>query len=287
MPVPHCILTQVELEDLLHEDAPYGDLTVTALGIGGRPGRILFYCRDPMSVCGTEEAVRLFELAGARAELHAASGLAVEPEHLLLSAEGSVQSLFRAWKVAQSLIESVSGVSTLARQIVQRAGKARVACTRKHMPGQKAMMVKAVESGAACMHRLGLSESIMVTAEHRTFLQGDESAGYLGALSATQPEKKIVVEVDDLVSALGLVRQGCQVIQLEKFSPEQVAAVAAACTDLPPGQRPVIAAAGGIGPENAADYAAAGADVLVTSAPYFAKPRDVQVRFEAPGKKHT
>lgn len=283
MPVPHCVLSLAELENLLREDAPHGDLTVTALGIGGRPGRILLHSRDPMSVCGTEEAVRLFELAGVQAERHANSGQAVQPGHLLLSAEGQVAGLFRAWKVAQSLIESLSGVATLASRIVQRAGAARVACTRKHLPGVKTLMVKAVESGGACMHRLGLSESIMVTAEHRSFFLGDESAGYLRALQAAQPEKKIVVEVEDLASALALVRQGCQVIQLEKFSPAQVAEVVmAARTDAPVGQRPVIAAAGGIGPDNAADYAEAGADVLVTSAPYFAKPRDVQVSFKVP-----
>jgi len=40
----------------------------------------------------------------------------------------------------------------------------------------------------------------------------------------------------------------------------------------------LLAAAGGVNAENAADYARAGADILVTSAPYVAKPRDVQVK---------
>ena len=35
----------------------------------------------------------------------------------------------------------------------------------------------------------------------------------------------------------------------------------------------------GVNAGNAGAYAAAGADLLVTSAPYWAKPRDVQVRF--------
>ena len=283
MPDPRCVLSQATLESLLSEDAPYGDLTVTALGIGNRPGRILFYSRDPMRVCGTEEAVELFRLAGARAELQIGSGQTLASGELLLKAEGAAQSMFRAWKVAQSLIESASGVSTLASRIVQHAGTARVACTRKHMPGLKAMMVKAVEAGGACMHRLGLSESIMVTAEHRSFFLDDEAADYLPRLCAAQPEKKIVVEVDRLDAALRLLRQGCEVIQLEKLPPEQVAQVVAAAANEPIGRRPVIAAAGGIGPENTAVYAATGADVLVTSAPYFAKPRDVQVRFEALG----
>lgn len=41
--------------------------------------------------------------------------------------------------------------------------------------------------------------------------------------------------------------------------------------------RPIIAAAGGINAGNAPAYAASGADVLVTSSPYTARPRDVQV----------
>jgi molybdenum transport protein len=40
----------------------------------------------------------------------------------------------------------------------------------------------------------------------------------------------------------------------------------------------LVAAAGGINAGNAAAYARAGADVVVTSAPYLARPRDVQVR---------
>ncbi len=43
--------------------------------------------------------------------------------------------------------------------------------------------------------------------------------------------------------------------------------------------RPVIAAAGGINPGNGALYAATGVDVLVSSWPYWAPPRDAQVTF--------
>jgi len=40
----------------------------------------------------------------------------------------------------------------------------------------------------------------------------------------------------------------------------------------------VVAVAGGVNSGNASAYAQAGADVLVTSSPCLAKPRDVQVR---------
>lgn len=41
-----------ELERLLREDAPYGDLTTGALGIGALPGMISFAARAAMTVCG-------------------------------------------------------------------------------------------------------------------------------------------------------------------------------------------------------------------------------------------
>ena len=61
----------------------------------------------------------------------------------------------------------------------------------------------------------------------------------------------------------------------------QVAECKLGCERL--GRVPLIAAAGGINATNAGDYAAAGADLLVTSAPYWAPPKDVQVRFQ-PGE---
>jgi molybdenum transport protein len=280
MPTTHASLTDPELLTLLYEDAPYGDLTVDSLAIGERVGSISFQVRDPMVICGIEEAARLLALAGAEVTLVAASGQQAESGTPLLSAKGAAAALFAAWKVAQSLVESLSGVSSVAQQMVSLAGEARVVCTRKHLPGIKAIMVKAVQAGGAAMHRLGLSESIMVTAEHRAFLSQSEVVSYPVALQRLQPEKKIVVEVDEVEAALALVDRGCQVIQLEKLPPAQVARVVEyAGRGKGAELRPVIAAAGGINPQNVAEYAAAGADVLVTSAPYFAKPRDVQVRF--------
>jgi molybdenum transport protein len=60
------------------------------------------------------------------------------------------------------------------------------------------------------------------------------------------------------------------------MAPEQVAEAVRAIAALE--HRPPIAATGGIHEGNAAAYAAAGADVLVTSAPYAAPPIDVKVR---------
>ena len=65
-------------------------------------------------------------------------------------------------------------------------------------------------------------------------------------------------------------------------SPEQVAEVVRALNGHP--KRPVLVATGGIDDRNIADYARAGVDVIVTSAPYTAPPLDVRVSIERNGR---
>lgn len=272
-------LDDAALLNLLQDDAPYGDLTTRSLHIDDVAGKAVFRARHPMRVCATEEAVRLFELAGAHAEVVRASGTFAAEGTELLSATGPAAALHLAWKTAQTLIEYASGIATAAAEIVDalhRAGFATpVACTRKHFPGTKPIAVKAVQSGGAVMHRLGLSETLLVFPEHRAFLREDQLAAALGELGLRNPEKKRVAEVNSTVEALAIAAHGIEVLQLEKFSPEDVARCKSALREK--GLKPILAAAGGITAGNAVAYASAGADMLVTSAPYFAKPRDVKV----------
>ncbi|MBU1235541.1 MAG: ModD protein [Gammaproteobacteria bacterium] len=267
-------ISDFQLRCLLDDDAGGGDLTTDALGIGGLTGRIEFFARQPMTVCCTEEAARMFELAGAQAERLCASGASAPAGTPLLRATGDAASLHRAWKATQVLVEWASGIATATSAIVAAAGETPVACTRKNAPGTKALSIKAVRAGGAIVHRLGLSETLLVFAEHRMFL--DETPGQTTVrLKRRQPEKKVVVEVGSVAEARLWAEAGADVLQLEKFSPEQIAESRAAMADF----RVVLAAAGGVNAGNAAAYVQAGADLLVTSAPYSAPPRDVQVTF--------
>jgi molybdenum transport protein len=269
-----------ELHRLMAEDCPYGDLTTTALGIAGFGGRLTFRARGDMVVAGIEEAERMFQLAGAAARRQAASGDQVAAGALLLTAEGSAASLHRVYKVAQTFTEIWSGVASAARRLADRATAAgpavRVACTRKNVPGTKAMAVKAIRAGGAIPHRLGLSETILVFAEHRIFL-GDDWVVMAQRLRDEAPEKKLVIEVADLDEAMQAAAAGFDVIQTERFTLDMVAALAAKLVRFRP--RPLIAAAAGINPDNVADYVRAGADIIVTSWPYTARPCDVKVEF--------
>lgn len=271
------VLDDGQLHQLLRDDVPSGDLTTDSLGIGGLAARLDCSARQAMTLCGVEEAARLFQLLGARVDMHASSGQALAAGTPILCVEGRAGVLHQGWKTAQVLMEWASGVASASAALVAAAAPLPVACTRKSAPGTKALAIKAVRAGGATLHRLGLSETLLLFAEHRLFL--DQAPGEtLARLRRREPEKKIVVEVGDLGEALRWAE--ADVLQLEKFTPAALAAVHRALEDCP--SRPLLAAAGGIHAGNAADYVAAGADLLVTSSPFSAPPKDVQVRFGRP-----
>jgi molybdenum transport protein len=277
--------SRTELEQLVADDTPYGDLTTYALGISHIAGRMEFLARGSMVVAEAESAAGILEIAGCHVKLATASGAALAPAARILYAEGPAGALHRGWKVAQTLIEIWSGVATAARAIVDAATAVSpgvvVACTRKNVPGTKSFAIRAVRAGGAVMHRLGLSETILVFPEHRAFL-AEPLAETVKRLRHRAPEKKLVIEVKSIDDAVAAADAGFDVIQAEKFNPEQIAAL---CERLRAhiksgAARPLIAAAGGVNAANAAAYAQAGADVIVTSAPYLARPCDVQVNLK-------
>jgi molybdenum transport protein len=272
-----------ELRRWLAEDVPYGDLTTHALGFGDRNGCIRFEARQAMVAACSEEAGRLMTLAGAQVSECVRSGTTLQAGVLLLAAEGPAAALHAGWKVSQTLLETAGGIAAAAQAIVEAARQAKpdivIACTRKSLPGTRALSVKAILSGGAVPHRLGLSETILVFAQHRAFTGNVSLSEIVARLRRCAPEKKAVVEADTLAEAVAIADAGADVIQLDKASPADVAALRRHCESRTP--RPLVAAAGGINAANAADYARAGADVLVTSAPYTARPLDVKVTIEA------
>ena len=170
------ILADALIDAWLAEDVPFGDLTSEVLGIGGSPAHIRFAARTAAVVCCVEEAERLLVRCGADVRRECASGHAVDAGTLLLQAQGPADALLRAWKTAQTLIEQASGIATAARRIVDVARAVApgipVECTRKAMPGGRALSVRAVRAGGAGMHRLGLSESILIFPEHAALVGG-------------------------------------------------------------------------------------------------------------------
>jgi len=278
------ILNDHELEALLAEDVPYGDLTTASLEITDQRARITFATRErPLVVSCTEEAVRLCGLYGLEIDGFVKSGTLVPPKSVFLEARGEAGHIHRLWKSIQNLLDYAGGISTYTREAVLLARSINpdivVATTRKTTPFTKKIAIKAVEAGGGVAHRLGLSESILIFDYHRVFFPSTEAfAEALNKTKKTNPEKKIVMEAGDIDEALEFARLGTDILQLEKFPLSKLSdAVQILRADYP---HITLIATGGISTKNIAEYAGTGVNMIVTSSPYNAQPADIKVRIE-------
>lgn len=268
------------IDAFISEDMPYIDLTTEVLGIGDEQGAIEFFTREECMLCGSEEAARVLEHAGARIAQMERSGKRLAAGDVFLRAEGTAAALHRAWKVSLNLCDHLSAVATKTRGIVDAAHAENPHCevltTRKSMPGAKDLLTKAVTTGGAFPHRLGGSETVLVFEQHLAFMGGlDAFLEKLPELRSKCIEKKLFVEAgaDD---ARRLAKAGVDGIQLDKLPPEEAKPLVAELRGIDP--HLTIIAAGGINLENAGSYAACGVDGLATTAPFTAKPIDMSAR---------
>lgn len=278
------LLSDHELETLLAEDVPYGDLTTASLGINDQRARITFSTRErPLVVSCMEEAVRLCGLYGLEIDGFVKTGTLVPPQSVFLEARGEAGNIHRIWKSVQNLLDYASGIATYTREAVLLARSINpdivVATTRKTTPFTKKIAIKAVESGGGVAHRLGLSESILIFDYHRVFFPAEEAfSEALNRAKKANPEKKIVMEAGNFDEALTFARLGADILQLEKFPLSKLSdAVQMLRADYP---NVTLIATGGISAKNIAEYAGTGIDMIVTSSPYSAQPADIKVRIE-------
>ncbi len=273
--------TQAEIEQWLAEDVPYHDETTRALGIGHKQGVLDIRARETDSVlCGTEELIKMADLLGLHVVFSQPSGYQPSRGERVFCVSGSAAMLHRWWKVAVVLLAHASGVASQTRRVVlavQSVNPAlHVATTRKIMPGNRKMMVKAVLTGGAIIHRLGLSESILVFAQHRAFLPPSVTLfDLVQKLKAASPEKRILLEAESVAEAIDAAKARADVVQCDKLSPDILKDLVVQLKRINP--RIVVSAAGGITPENAVNFARTGVDLLVTSSVYHAPPADLGV----------
>ena len=275
------VLPEVEIDRLIFEDAPAGDLTTSAMGIGGSIGRLSLAARDQMCLAGVEVAAAMMRRVGLSVYLRAASGEMLMPGAPIIAAEGPAEALHLVWKSAKNLMESLSGVATATRAMVDAARlvdpAVPVALTRKTFPGSRRLSQQAVLAGGGVIHRAGLSETVLVFAEHRAFAADLPLDLLADRLRRAAPEERLGIEVSTPAEAAEAVDAGFDIIQLEKFPLAEIVEVSRAARKHAPGV--LIAAAGGISPGNVADVVRAGVGLIVTSWPYAARPRDLATNF--------
>ena len=265
------------LEYWISEDLGVEDLTTTALELKGM-GEATIFARESGIVACTEEALEIYRILGAKEVKSKSTGEFVEGGSIILKVRGDLRALHAAWRLAQQVIAIFSGMATKSKILVEKAHKVNprvvLVSTRKAYPGLRILALKAVRAGGMIPHRSGLSDSILIFKNHIRCLGGFEKlVRIIPELKRRYPFRKIGVEVDDLEQAITLTKAGVDLIQFDKLPPKELSEAVMKLKEMK--NELVIAAAGGIDEHNIEDYARTGVDLIVTSAPYYARPLDI------------
>ena len=269
-----------EIDRLIKEDVPYIDLTSWSLGIREQSGRIAYFTRENSVICGTEEVKMIFDRLNIKTERFIPSGGKAKPGDELISGTGRGCDINVAWKVCQNILEHCSAIATKTHNMVQAVKKCNthtaILTTRKGFPGTKSLAIKAIMTGGAFPHRLGLSETVLIFKQHIDYIGGFKALiAKMPLLKAECCEKKIIVETSDFDEASELCESGVDGIQFDKMPADVLKEVVTKLKNLFPNV--VFLIAGGVNENNATEYAQTGVDGIVTTSLYSAKPIDIGV----------
>lgn len=270
------------IDEIIKEDMPYLDITTDMLNIGKEKGRIEFFSRLSGCVSGVSVASRLLKRLGADITFQLNDGDMVEEGSLILSAESTAEILHAGWKTSLNLLEYLSGISTFAKNITEKARKVNenisVTATRKSMPKTRELVTMAFSAGGMVPHRMGLSETILIFKQHLEFTGGlDGLEKYIKQSKYKAHEKKIILETENYEDSIkALSYDFIDGLQLDKLKVENVAEIVNKKNIISPNL--IIISAGGINMQNVEEYAKTGVDVIATSSIFHALPLDIKVK---------
>jgi nicotinate-nucleotide pyrophosphorylase (carboxylating) len=255
------LLYEPLVESALREDlGRSGDITTDAVVPAGATATAHLVARREGRVAGLQIACRAFTLLDPRVavDCRAADGDDVAAGTVLAVVSGPARPILSAERVALNLLGRLCGIATQTRRVVAVvAGTgARVADTRKTTPGLRALEKYAVRVGGGSNHRFGLDDAVLIKDNH-VAVAGGVGPAVLRAKASVGHLVKVEVEVTTLAQVQEALDAGAEVILLDNMSPEQMRAGVALVAG-----RAVTEASGGITPDNAAEIAATGVDVL-------------------------
>ncbi|WP_312171493.1 carboxylating nicotinate-nucleotide diphosphorylase [Microbacterium sp.] len=252
----------------LEEDAPWGDLTSSALLPADATATADLVAREPGVFSGGDAFTAAFALTdpALRIDVHVGDGDEFSAGDVLASVSGSARSILTAERIALNFTQRMSGIATATASYVREVAstRARIADTRKTTPGLRAFERHAVVSGGGHNHRYSLSDAVMAKDNHLAVLQrsgADLATALRDALSRLPHTTHVVVEVDRLDQIAAVLDGGAHTVLLDNFSLEELRAGVAAI-----GGRAQVEASGGVSLDTVADIAATGVDVISVGA---------------------
>ncbi len=267
---PDAFLSPLEIDEVvgraLAEDlGRAGDVTSIATVPEQAAARALMVARKSGVIAGLPlvEATLRKLAAEIRITANQRDGTAVPAKTTLMIVEGPARAVLAAERTALNFVSHLSGIASLTAEFVHRVAhtRSRVICTRKTVPGLRAMQKYAVRCGGGFNHRFGLDDAVLIKDNHIAVAGGIRPV-LERAKRATGHLVKIEIEVDSLAQLQEVLDVGlADAVLLDNMDLIRLRQA----VELVAGRLP-LEASGGVTLDNVAAIAETGVDYISSGA---------------------
>jgi nicotinate-nucleotide pyrophosphorylase (carboxylating) len=193
-------------------------------------------------------------------------GARVEPLQHVMDIAGPASSIMKAERTALNFLTHLSGIASHTRKFVNatRQWNTTILCTRKTLPGLRALEVAAVRHGGGDAYRTNLTDAVLIKDNHLGILGGMSGVRQrLDQMRRTDPQALDAllatgkIEASSLEELAQAVEMGWTQVLLDNFSPAEVAEAVQKF-----GKRAFLEMSGGVKLSNAVEYAATGVHAI-------------------------
>ncbi len=245
---------------LLEDLGRAGDLTTDAIIDADQTATVQLVSREPGVIAGGDCARLAWDLVDPRIVVddQLPDGTRVQPGTVIGTISGPARGLLSGERVALNFLGHLSGVATGTATIADAIAHthAKVADTRKTIPGLRALQKHAVKAGGGSNHRFGLDDAVLIKDNHIA-VAGGVTEAVRRAKAGVGHLVKIEVEVDSLAQLAELLPLGVDAVLLDNMGPDLLREAVAMVDG-----RMVTEASGRISPETAVPIAEAGVDLI-------------------------
>lgn len=253
----------------LEEDTPsfdYGGFVV-----GETPAEARLLAKSPGILAGVPFFDEVFRQLDCSVEWHVREGDEVgrEKKQHIATVRGPTRHVLLGERVALNTLSRCSGIASKSHsllQLLRSAGyKNILAGTRKTTPGFRLVEKYGMLIGGCDPHRHDLSAMTMLKDNHVWACGGSIPTAVAAAKSAGGFAIKVEVECQSEEEADAAIEAGADVVMLDNFTPQGVAAASKSLKDRWGRGKYLIEVSGGLTEENVADYVCDDIDVISSS----------------------
>jgi nicotinate-nucleotide pyrophosphorylase (carboxylating) len=259
-PLPDLMLEPLVRSALLEDLGRAGDLTTDAIVPADAQAELRLVARQEGVLAGLDLARLAFGALDARVRFEAvlSDGSELAPGQEIARIRGSARAMLSAERVALNYLCHLSGVATATASIARAIADtgARVTCTRKTMPGLRALQKYAVRVGGGSNHRFGLDDAVLIKDNHIA-VAGGVAEALARARAGVGHMVQIQLEVDTLEQLELALSLGVEVVLLDNMDLDTLRQAVSMARG-----RAVTEASGRITPETARAVAQTGVDQI-------------------------